>query len=242
MKIRSTNRLYVGQPLENNAIIALKEDDMHYICNVLRLKVNNKLRIFNDHSGEFVANIVSLGKKELHLHIEKLLQLPKKSQKLVLAPCLIKNDKMADMLSMSVQLGATEIIPIISEHTVHRNFRKDRFEKIVIEASEQSERCDIPTILDSISLQELLASSKYDHIIYANENESENGTLSADIAKLENIVLIVGPEGGFSDKEFDMLEKAGAISVSLGKNILRAETAAIKLLSYIQFLRDFKFI
>lgn len=237
MKIRSTNRLYVPQSLGSNVTIVLNGDVVHYINNVLRFKLGDKLRIFNELSGEFVANIVSNSKKELHLHIEKLLKLPSYSPKLLLAPCMIKNDKMADMLSMSVQIGVTEIIPLISEHTVHRNFKKDRFEKIAIEAAQQCERGDVPLILDPLSLKELLESKKFDHIIYANENESSNGKLSADIAKLENIVFIVGPEGGFSDKEFDMLKKAGAISVSLGQNILRAETAAIKLLSYVQFLR-----
>jgi len=151
---------------------------------------------------------------------------------------MIKNDKMSDMVSMLVQLGVTEIIPIISEYTVHRNFNKERLERIIQESVEQCERCDIPDILEPILFDDFLKTNKFDHIIYANEHESVNGKLSAAIAKNKNIALMVGPEGGFSDKELDMLSKSGAISVTLGKNILRAETAAVKLVSYVQFLRD----
>lgn len=239
MKIRSTNRVYTPVTLSENMNITLDGDILHYIRNVLRLKVGDRLRLFNEQSGEFLANIVDIGKKELCLEVERRFKAPSYVTGLSIALCLIKNDKMSDMVSMLVQLGVTEIIPIISEYTVNRNFNRERFERIAQEATEQCERLDVPTVLDPISLENLLQTHKFDYVIYANENESANGKLSTEIAKNKNIVMIVGPEGGFSDKELDILDKVGAISVTLGPNILRAETAAVKLVSYVQFLRDF---
>lgn len=236
MKIRSTNRVYINQALTNSTL-KLDGDIAHYIINVLRCKVNDKLRVFNNLSGEFVANIHALSKKDLHLQIEKFLRPVIPSPKLVLAASIIKNDKMADMVSMAVQIGVTEIIPLISDHTINRNFKQDRFEKIAIEATEQSERCEVPRIRLPTLLKELVSNNEFDYIIYANEHEVADRKLDSSIAKQENIVLILGPEGGFSQEELSFFSKSNAISVSLGTNILRAETAAVKLLSYIQFLR-----
>ena len=236
MKIRSTNRIYTPVTLSENTNITLDGNILHYIRNVLRLKVGDKLRIFNELSGEFLANIVDLDKKALCLQIEKLLTEPVHTPSLSIALCIIKNDKMADMVSMLVQLGVTEIIPIISEYTVNRNFNRERFERIAQEATEQCERLSMPSVSEPILLENFLKDHKFDYVVYANEHESVNGNLSAEIAKNDNIVLLVGPEGGFSDKELNILSKLGAISVTLGQNILRAETAAVKLVSYVQFL------
>lgn len=238
MKIRSTNRIYTPLALSENANLTLDGEVFHYIRNVLRLKIGYRLRVFNESSGEFLANIVDFGKKDLHLKVQEKLKESLPATRLSVAICMIKNDKMADMVSMLVQLGVTEILPIISEYTVHRNFNKERLERVIQESVEQCERCDIPHILEPTLFDDFLKTNKFDYIIYANEHESVNGKLSSDIAKGKNIVLMVGPEGGFSDKELDMLSKTGAISVTLGKNILRAETAAVKLVSYLQFLRE----
>ena len=232
------NRIYTNQPLFEGANITLEGDIAHYIRNVLRMQINANLCVFNASHGEFVSNITVLGKKEITLRVEKLLRKPFSSPKLTIATCIIKNDKMADMVNMLTQLGATEIIPIISDYTTHRNFKQDRFERVVIEASEQSERLDVPAVLKPIALAEFLKGSRFEHIIYAYEREDVSIKLSREIVCKENIALIVGPEGGFSDKEVAMLREKGAISVSLGQNILRAETAAVKLASYVQFLRE----
>jgi len=239
MKIRSTNRIYVSSILAENNNITLGVDLLHYIRNVLRLKVGDKLRVFNEVSGEFLANIVKCDKNSLYLQIEKLLKRPAYTPSLAIAPCIIKNDKMSDMLSMLVQLGATEIIPLISEYTVNRNFKRERFERVVQEAAEQCERLDLPTVLEPILLEAFLKNHEFDYVIYANEHESLDVKLSEAVAMNDNIVLIVGPEGGFSDKELEKFRVSGVISVTLGANILRAETAAVKLVSYVQFFRQF---
>ena len=231
MKIRSTNRIYISQELSENKNLILDGDILHYIRNVLRLKSGDKLRVFNENSGEFLANISDINKKELHLQVENLLKKPYASHRLVVALCIIKNDKMADMISMLVQLGVTKIVPIISEYVVHRNFNRERFLRIAEEASEQCERLDVPSISEPILLQDFVKNCK-SKIIYAYENSNMEQQL-----KNQDAVYMIGPEGGFSTKDVAILEKVGATPVSLGKNILRAETAAARLISNVQFLR-----
>lgn len=235
---KAKNRVYVAQPLFENAKLVLEGDIVHYIRNVLRMQTNDILYVFNASHGEFVSNITTLGKKEITLEVEKLLRPPIVSTKLTIAPCIVKNDKMADIVGMATQLGVTDIIPIISDYTVNRNFKKDRFERIVIEAVEQCERFDVPTMAEPVRLTEFLKNSEFEHVIYAYERDHFDAQLSREVAEQENIVLVVGPEGGFSDKEIGQFREIGAISVSLGQNILRAEVACVKMISYVQFLRS----
>ena len=231
MKTRAMNRIYIPNALLENTNITLDGDILHYIRNVLRLKINDKLRIFNGSSGEFVSNIIDMSKKELQLQVEKLIRKPEIVPKLAVALCVIKNDKMADMISMVVQLGVTEIVPIISEYVVHRNFNHERFQRIIEEASEQCERLDVPSIEEPVLLESFIKNCK-SKVVYAYENSGIENSLDD-----EDAVYMVGPEGGFSEKDVAILNKTGAISVSLGKNILRAETAAARLISTVQFLR-----
>jgi 16S rRNA (uracil1498-N3)-methyltransferase len=143
------------------------------------------------------------------------------------------------MIDMAAQLGVTNIIPIISTNTVHKNFKLDRAKRIIIEAIEQCERLDVPEIQEAVNLSEM-DFTKYDAVIYANEYESVDKMIDQKILAKKNILLITGPEGGFTDVELDMMANLpNAHGISLGFNILRAETAMVKLVSIVSsFRRD----
>jgi len=240
MKLRSTNRIYFKEDFISAQPIILRGDIAHYIRNVLRLKVNNKIRLFNEILGEYLTKIVSCDKKEVYLEpvLEQPPRFPTKRSKLAIAPCLIKNDRFSIMLDMSVQLGVTHISPIITTNTVFKNQKLDRMERIIIEAAEQSERLDIPTISEPINLFDL-DFTKYEAVIYADEHSDHNVIPERSILAKENILLIVGPEGGFTNDELEKLSTlANSYAISLGENILRAETAMIKLISYVEYARS----
>ncbi len=238
MKTRSTNRIYLPHNFLERRPIVLDGDTAHYIRNVLRLKVDNKIRIFNETLGEFLTKIIYCDKKEINLAIEDQIREGFSYPKLSIGPCLIKADRLAAMLDMAVQLGVAEIIPIISSRTVHRSIKQDRLIRIIIEAVEQSEQLSVPKLSESLDLASLDA-SKYDAIIYANEHEETGQMLESEVAKQDNILLITGPEGGFTNEELSRLKAMpNSYSVSLGENILRAETAMLKLISYVQFLKQ----
>ncbi len=235
MKLRSTNRIYIEENFLLCDPIILRGDIAHYIRNVLRLKLNNKIRLFNEIIGEYSAIIVCCDKKEVHLklEVEQPLRLPIAKTKLSIAPCLIKNDRFSIMLDMAVQLGVSDIIPIISTNTVHKNLKLDRVRRIIIEAVEQCERLDVPAVSDAINLSNM-DFSKYDAVIYANEHALINTIIDQKILVQDNILLITGPEGGFTDTELEYLSKLpNAHPISLGSNILRAETAMVKLVSMV---------
>jgi 16S rRNA (uracil1498-N3)-methyltransferase len=221
--------------------IILRGDTAHYIRNVLRLKLNNKIRLFNEIIGEYLAKIVRCDKKEVYLslELEQTHRPPTPSVKLSIAPCLIKNDRFSTMIDMAAQLGVTNIIPVISTNTVHKNFKLDRAKRIIIEAIEQCERLDVPEIQEAVNLSEM-DFAKYDAVIYANEYESVDKMIDQKILAKKNILLITGPEGGFTDVELDMMANLpNAHGISLGFNILRAETAMVKLVSIVSsFRRD----
>lgn len=239
MKISKLNRLYSKQQLKENKSLKLGQEHLHYLQNVMRLKINWQFRIFNAHDGEFIATIESFEKKEVVVNVLEQLRKPSKQFPLTLAMSLIKPDKMFDAVNMAVQIGITEIVPIIAERSQTQIINLERLSKIIVEATEQSERLSIPKYSSPVNLKEFLKSSDCETIIYANESENDHN----QIFKIEpfptSLAYLVGPEGGFSELEFEVLKSFFKTrSISLGSNVLRTETAVIAGLAQIQLMRE----
>ena len=124
------------------------------------------------------------------------------------------------MLNMATQMGVARFVPVITERTVANHINWDRMKKIVIEASEQSNRNSVPEIALPIKFADL----PFSDLVFADERAAYGAKIPTTYKNAKNI--LIGPEGGFSDSEFDALDKHGAKSLSLGKTILRAELAA----------------
>ena len=240
MKISSLPRLYLSSPIERGAIITPIPEQSHYLINVLRLKNNDKVRIFNEESGEFIASITITSKKHCHLEALEVFRNNSTLPSLHLAQCIIKGDRMMQILDMATQIGITEITPIISVRTQIRTINQERYQKCLIESSEQSERLSVPQLNSVTALESFLKHNAPSKIFYANEMESEDNKLSSGLIWTQDkITIIIGPEGGFTDDEIEIMAKASNThSISLGANVLRAETAAISLLAQIQLLRQ----
>lgn len=239
MKISKLNRLYTKQQLKENQSLRLEQSHLHYLQNVMRFKVNEQFRIFNANDGEFIATIESFEKKEVFVNIKAQLKKPILETPLTLALSLIKPDKMFDAINMAVQIGVTEIIPIIAERSQVHTINLERLAKIVIEAVEQSERLSIPKYDSPLNLKEFLKSNNYEMVIYANENEDNHNQMFKIESFPTNVAYLVGPEGGFSESEFAVLKSFSNLrSISLGPNVLRAETATIAGLVQIQLMRE----
>ena len=237
MKFSKLNRIYSNKKLIENQIITLDSDNAHYLKTVLRLRAGDKLRIFNSECGEFIAQIEDLSKSSLSINLLNLLRKPLIEPILILGLSIIKTDRMLDAINMAVQLGVTGIIPIISERSQFRVINIERLQKCIIEATEQSERLNLP-YLGAITSLKNYNNLDLDLIIYANENEhSENSMLKFN-PLASKLSLIVGPEGGFTDKEINMLASwHNALSVSLSPNVLRSETAVSVGLAQLQLIR-----
>ncbi len=138
---------------------------------------------------------------------------------------------------MATQLGVTKIVPLITERSQFRSVNIERLTKCVIEATEQSERLSSPVIEPAISIQDYLKKTN-NFVLYANEHEKEENSILKLNKDITDISIVIGPEGGFTNDEIALLASYNNThSISLGKNILRAETAAVAALAQIRLVK-----
>lgn len=216
--------------IKNNEIVINDKSDCNHIQNVFRLNVGDKLRVI-DGQFEYITEIISVAKKEIILNIiEKNEDNYSIDRKIDVALGVLKNDKMNLAIQKLTEIGVNKIIPLQTERVVVKlNEKKEKWDTIVKEALKQCRGVKFVEI-DSLTKLENLKFLEYDKILYAYEN-SERSQKIHEVIKDENkkILYIIGPEGGITLDEVEFLKKSGAIEVSLGKRILRAETAAIVL-------------
>ncbi len=238
MKISRLHRIYSNIKLIENYSLNLAEDHSHYLKTVLRLKIGEHFRIFNGIDGEFIAQITDITKNNLRVGLTNILRKAIIEPELTVGISIIKSDRMLDAIDMAVQLGVTKIVPLITERSQFRNVNNQKLMKCIIESTEQSERLTPPILMPLTSLSLFLDQNLDNSIIYANENEDENNTLLKIMPILySNISVIVGPEGGFSPNELKMLSlRSNSLSISLGANVLRTETAVATCLAQIKLL------
>ncbi|MDN3030902.1 MAG: 16S rRNA (uracil(1498)-N(3))-methyltransferase [Candidatus Tisiphia sp.] len=241
MKISRLHRIYSNIKLIENYSLNLAEDHSHYLKTVLRLKIGDHFRIFNGIDGEFIAQITDITKNNLHVELTNILRKTIIEPELTLGISIIKSDRMLDAIDMAVQLGVTKIIPLITERSQFRNVNNQKLMKCIIESTEQSERLIPPILMPLTSLSLFLDQNLNNSIIYANENEDENNTLLKIMpTSYSNISVIVGPEGGFSPNELKILSlRPNSLSISLGANVLRTETAVAACLAQIKLFTQF---
>ena len=214
---------------ENNGKILIKEkSDCNHIQNVYRLNVGDKLRIV-DGEYEYFTQIIEISKKEVAV---KILEKNEDSYSLNInidvAMGILKNDKMNLAIQKLTEIGVKSIIPLKTERVVVRiNEKKEKWDTVARETLKQCRGVKFTEILPVKKLAEI-DYKKYDKIIFAYENSNESKSLSEIIKqKDKNILYIIGPEGGITQEEVDFLKNNKAIEISLGKRILRAETAVI---------------
>lgn len=240
MKISSLYRIYIDSlEIKTGNIISLSKDQSHYIMRVLRLREGNYIRIFNENIGEYLASVAISSKNSCDLLPLELLRKPEVSTRLYLIQSIIKNDKMIQLIDMVTQIGATDIIPIISDRTQNKTINYERYRRCIIESTEQSERITPPILHEIKTIENFYHNLDIDKIFYANEMEDNSNLMDRSyLENTKNIAFIIGPEGGFTDREILSLSKIeNARSVSLGSNVLRSETAAITMAAQIQVLR-----
>ena len=220
--------------------LKLDKKDINHIINVMRLNVNDQIKLINNWTI-YDAIITKIEKNNvLYEIIKKEESKSLKDYKVIIACSIIKEQKMDYLLQKATELGVDEIIPIISERTIVKvkqaSSKIDRWNRIIKESVEQSHRVSIPIIKDIISLKEL-SNLEYSIKILCNTNEKSKNIKKVlqDSKKRDTIIIVVGPEGGFTDSEINYLENSGFISTSLGKNILRAETVPLYVLSVINY-------
>ena len=231
-------RIFLSERLEENNKIALGKDQSHYISNVMRLKSGDELLLFNGIDGEFLGKVAGSEKKQTIIQVHAKQRDQSKPSNISLAFCPLKGQRLDFLIQKCTEVGLKSFIPVISDHTIVRNVNENRLSKIIIESSEQSDQLNIPQIVSALNLEEFLHSLKKEDVVLFGDISSKNNDLTQLIEdKSKNYILFVGPEGDFSPKEREIILKNDKFkSFSLGKNILRSETAAMAGLVLLNFL------
>lgn len=239
-------KFFVNNEQISDKHIEIRESDVNHIVNVLRLGVGSKVIVCDkQNSISYMVEIEKLEKeKVLGLIIEKIEDTTETYINIDLFQGLPKADKMEYIIQKGTELGVKNIFPVILERCIVKIDEKsivkkiDRWQKIAEVAAKQSKRDIVPKIENVINLENICKNiDKYDIIILAYENENKT-SLKEELKKLNknkklNIGIIIGPEGGFSEREIQRLVECGTKCVSLGKRILRTETASIVAISNI---------
>ncbi|AIL12894.1 hypothetical protein IM40_04210 [Candidatus Paracaedimonas acanthamoebae] len=239
--MKNVCRIYISEPLENNQRLELDKDKTHYLKSVLRKKRGDFVRVFNGKDGECLSEVLEFTKKSCVLKVGRNLRIQplKQNLRLIFAP--LKQARLNFLIEKSVELGVTELIPVLTEHTHVRQFNRERIENIVIEAAEQSERLCIPTVHPLTTLPLFLSNWPKEKIVFMSDERLNSPNLIKQVMDipLPEFSLLIGPEGGFSSLEFELFSRYKFIySVSLGQTILRAETAAIAGLAICHIARE----
>lgn len=226
------------------AEMVIKDVDAKHISKVLRMQPGDKIQIVSDDGVTAIAKIVSLQADNVVVKcLEKLAESHEPSVKITLAQGLAKGEKMDFIIQKAVEMGASSIVPVAMEHSVVRlegakaDKKVERWQKIAEAAAKQSKRDIIPQVQPVQTMQQMLANNDLQHKIIAYECEDRLGLKTAlqSCDNLQELLLIIGPEGGISEFELELARKNGAVPVSLGKRILRAETAGVVALSAILY-------
>lgn len=227
-------RLFLSSPLSGGCEVRLEGPQHHYLKNVLRQDAGDHVRIFNGREGEYMAHIEKADKKSLLLLVgEPLKAQPPAPRKrhLIFAP--IKKERMEWMVEKAVELGATDLHPLFTQNTDIRKFNEERLSSQIIEAAEQCERLDIPALHPAIELKALLKRWPAAIPLLA-AIERFNAPRLCDLPAQGDCGFLIGPAGGFSAEEKELIAGYDFVRpVSLGENILRAETAALAGLSIL---------
>ena len=228
----SNIRLFYSKSLSLNLTDKLDKSQSHYVSKVMRLKEKEVFSLFNI-SGEWEAKIVNITKSIVEFNVTKQLRQKENTKELWLAFSPIKSNYFNFMIQKATELGVTKFLPIIFERTIVRKINKERLEKVIIEAAEQSNRITVPSIEDPQKLKSFLNNDM--DLIFTDLNTANT---KIDLKKLTTkpTCVIIGPEGDFSEQERDEILKFNGVQpIKINENILRSETAVISALSIINY-------
>ena len=228
----SNIRLFFRESLSLNLNSKLDKEQSHYLTKVMRIKVGEIFSLFNQ-SGEWEAKVINIFKGIVDFKIVKKLRSLNKEKEIWLAFAPIKLNYLNLMIQKATEIGVTKFIPILTERTIVRKINEKRINKIIIEASEQSNRLKVPSLDKLTKLDVFLKSNQNTNIIFGDLN-TDNKML--DLKNKEPICILIGPEGDFSIREREnILKTKNLIPLKINKNILRSETAAISMISVVSF-------
>ena len=221
---RSTPRLYVPEPLGPGAR-RIDGAGAHYLASVMRLKAGDPVKLFDDATGEWLAVVESAGRRDVTLDVRDLLAPRESVPDLWLVAAPLKKGRVDWMAEKACELGVARFVPVVTRRTVVDRPNVDRLRAHMIEAAEQCGRTALPEVAEPVKLAALLRDWPDGRALYFADEQG--GAPAREAMKPGAAAILIGPEGGFDDEERAAIRATpGAVPISLGPRILRADTAA----------------
>ncbi len=230
-------RLFVDRPLDAGMTLPLDRAQANYLCNVLRMRTGAEVLVFNGKDGEWRAVLESAGRRTANLRLTALERDQTPQGDLVYAFAPLKVGRLDYMVQKAVEMGASVLQPVITQHTQVTRVNADKVRANAIEAAEQCGVLALPECRDAIALPALLDGWQPDRaLIFCDEDHRTNNPIDRlESLKGRPLGVLIGPEGGFSDAERARLRDQPFVTpIPLGPRILRADTAAVAALAVVQ--------
>jgi 16S rRNA (uracil1498-N3)-methyltransferase len=225
---RSAPRLFVEQELSKGARVVLDGQQAHYLLRVMRLGGGDAVVLCDNRTGEWAAKVASTGKRDLALEVFERLREREEVPDFRLCPALLKKDRFDLVLEKATELGVARIAPVITRRCVADKLNLERARTVTIEAAEQCARTALPELAAPVKLDALLKDWPDGRVLYFADELGGEPAADAFAAHSGPAALLIGPEGGFDDAEREAIRThPQARAISLGRRILRGETAAI---------------
>jgi 16S rRNA (uracil1498-N3)-methyltransferase len=234
-------RLYFSDKIQSDLVAHLKKEQSHYLKDVMRLKTGDTFSVFNS-QGEWMADVQNYEKQGVKIKILEKLRDKKNEQNIWLAFTPIKQNSLNFIIQKGTELGVQKFIPILSERTQVKSINIERVKKIIIESAEQSNRISVPEIIKLETLKNFIFNfPKKGCLIFCDINCNKSDLKNILSKKdLSPVCILIGPEGDFSEIERKLIiDLDQSFSISLAKNILRTETAAISALTLVNHHLNF---
>jgi 16S rRNA (uracil1498-N3)-methyltransferase len=226
--------------------VTLGENESHHLLHVLRVKAGQKVEVFNGEGGTGLATVETTTRGAIAVRILERSEQKRPAVQLALIQALPREQKMDLIIQKATELGASEILPVTTEHAVvhlkqdRSEGKRERWEKIALNAAKQCGTAWLPKIFPAQALPAFLtARHKFDALLVCALDENarpiRDAIQSIKARPVSSVGVLVGPEGDFSAAEMESIRTAGAVPVSLGGSILRSETAAIYALSVLRY-------
>jgi len=219
-----------------NSTSSVSREHSHYIVNVMRLKKGSNINFFNK-EGEWLSEIISIERDKVEVKFLNKVKEPLKISNIELAICLVKKTPMEIILQKATELGVRKITPIISDRTEVKDLNFERANKIIIEATEQSNQLNTPDLCQIIKLKDFINNISKDEKLFFADVNSKHKPSSKDLEQGKKASVLIGPEGDFSPAERELiLSKPETVPFSLSENILRTDTAVISAISLVNYI------
>lgn len=229
---RTIKRVLFKADIDKGELVFDDIKKFHHLSNVMKLKSGDNIRVFNQKDGEWLAEIVKITKNKVTSSVIKKIRDREEESGIQIAFAPIKPDRLRFLIEKATEIGVDGFIPVITSRTVIKAINKQKIALYITGAVEQSERITVPFLSEICNLKDFLNYYNNSTIIFCNEDEQIK-MLSA-IELKENYIILIGPEGGFTEEEkFLLAAYPNVVSVKLSNNILRSETASILALGNI---------